>query len=116
MVRSCPNRFAVQSSTSFFGHRLIMSFTNCLASREEKQRAMPADSLVPAPMGTVTHAVTINAAPQRHQASCGGVNSGSGSCHGFGKVQVCPACPHPTEQASEYRPHSDLSVVYRVRE
>lgn len=42
-----------------------MSFTICLASREEKQRAMPADSLVPAPMGIVTHAVTINAPPER---------------------------------------------------
>jgi len=37
----------------------------CLASREEKQRVMPADSLVPAPMGVVTHAVTINAPPER---------------------------------------------------
>lgn len=35
----------------------------CLASREEKQRAMPADSLVAAPMGSVTHAITINALP-----------------------------------------------------
>ena len=42
-----------------------MSFITCLASREEKQRAMPADSLVPAPMGTLTHAVTINAPPDR---------------------------------------------------
>jgi hypothetical protein len=38
-----------------------MSFTLCLASHEEKHRAMPADSLVPAPMGIVTRAVTINA-------------------------------------------------------
>jgi uncharacterized protein YndB with AHSA1/START domain len=42
-----------------------MSFTSGLASREEKRRAMPADSLVPAPMGIVTHAVTINAPPER---------------------------------------------------
>jgi hypothetical protein len=42
-----------------------MSFTSCLASRREKQRAMPADSLVPAPMGIVTHAVTINAPLER---------------------------------------------------
>ena len=42
-----------------------MFFTTCLASREEKRRAMPADSLVPAPMGVVTHAVTINASPDR---------------------------------------------------
>jgi hypothetical protein len=65
MVPSYPNRSAVQSSTSFFGRRLATSLTTCLASRGEKQRAMPADSLVPAPMGTVTHAVTINAAPER---------------------------------------------------
>jgi len=64
MAPSCPNRSAVPSSTSFFGHRLVMSFTSCLASREEKQRAMPADSLVPAPMGIVTHAVTISAPPE----------------------------------------------------
>jgi uncharacterized protein YndB with AHSA1/START domain len=42
-----------------------MSFTSCLALREEKQRAVLADSLVPAPMGIVTHAVTINAPPER---------------------------------------------------
>ncbi len=65
MARSCPNRSAARSSTSFFGHRLVTSFTSCLASREKKQRAMPADSLVPAPMGMVTHAVTINARPER---------------------------------------------------
>jgi len=41
-----------------------MSFTVCLASPEEKRRIMPADFLVPAPMGVVTHAVTINAAPE----------------------------------------------------
>jgi uncharacterized protein YndB with AHSA1/START domain len=65
MVLSFRDRFAVQSSASFFRHRLVMSFTTCLASREEKQRAMPADSLVPVPMGIVTHAVTINAPPER---------------------------------------------------
>jgi hypothetical protein len=42
-----------------------MIFTACLASREEKQRAMPADPLVPGPMGVVTHAITINASPER---------------------------------------------------
>jgi hypothetical protein len=42
-----------------------MIFTACLASREEKQRAMPADPLVPEPMGVVTHAITINASPER---------------------------------------------------
>jgi uncharacterized protein YndB with AHSA1/START domain len=41
------------------------SFTSCLASREEKLGAMPADYLVPAPMGVVTHAVTINTSPER---------------------------------------------------
>jgi len=42
-----------------------MIFTACLASHEEKQRAMPADPLVPGPMGVVTHAITINASPER---------------------------------------------------
>lgn len=64
MVLSCPNHLAARSSTSFLGHRLVMFFTSCLASREEKQRAMPGNSLVPAPMGVVTHAVTINAPPE----------------------------------------------------
>jgi len=48
MVLSCPNRSAARWSTSFFGRRLVTSFTSCLASRDEKQRAMPADFLVPA--------------------------------------------------------------------
>lgn len=39
-------------------------YATYLASREEKHRAMPADSVVPAPVGTATHALTINAAPQ----------------------------------------------------
>ncbi len=65
MVPNFQNRSAAQSNMSFFEHRLVMSFTSCLASREEKQRMMPADSLVPAPMGIVTHAVTINAPPER---------------------------------------------------
>src|SRR6202011_6258546 len=39
-------------------------YATCLASREEKHRAMPADSVVPAPMWTATHALTMNAAPQ----------------------------------------------------
>jgi len=42
-----------------------MIFTICLASREEKRRAMPADPLISAPMGVVTHAITINASPER---------------------------------------------------
>ena len=56
---------SVRPSASGFGCRFAMFFTTCLASREEKRRAMPADSLVPAPMGVVTHAVTINASPDR---------------------------------------------------
>lgn len=43
----------------------VIPFIVCLASSEEKQRVMPADSIVPAPMGSVTHAVTINAPPER---------------------------------------------------
>lgn len=44
----------------------MRSFTNCLcpASREEKHRDMPADPLIPKPMGVVTHAITINASPE----------------------------------------------------
>jgi len=59
------NRSPVRPSASVFGSRLAMVFNPCLASREEKQRAMPGDFLVPAPMGVVTHAVTINASPER---------------------------------------------------
>jgi uncharacterized protein YndB with AHSA1/START domain len=42
-----------------------MHITACLASREDKHRAMPADALVASPRATVTHAITINAPPQR---------------------------------------------------
>ena len=38
-----------------------MRIETCLASKQEQRRAMPADSLVPEPIGTVTHAVTIRA-------------------------------------------------------
>jgi uncharacterized protein YndB with AHSA1/START domain len=35
------------------------------ASKEEQRRAMPADNLVLDPVGTVTHAITIDAPPER---------------------------------------------------
>jgi hypothetical protein len=38
-----------------------MRIETCLASKQEKRRAMPADSLVSDPIGSVTHAVTIYA-------------------------------------------------------
>ena len=65
MVPSRPNRSAVRSSRLFSRPELIMHIATCLVSREETHRAMPADWLVPAPMGTVTHAVTIDAPPER---------------------------------------------------
>lgn len=37
----------------------------CLASREEKRGAMPGNSLVRDPIGIVTHAITIDAPPER---------------------------------------------------
>lgn len=42
-----------------------MHITTFLALHPEKRRAMPADSLVADPMGTVTSAVTIDAPPER---------------------------------------------------
>jgi hypothetical protein len=42
-----------------------MLIAACLASREEKHRAMPADALVASALAAVTHAITINAPPQR---------------------------------------------------
>jgi hypothetical protein len=38
-----------------------MRIETCLASKQEQRRAMPADSLVPDPIGSVTHALTIHA-------------------------------------------------------
>jgi|SRR5690242_2987890 hypothetical protein len=35
------------------------------ASREERRRALPGDGLVPEPMFTITHAITIDAPPER---------------------------------------------------
>ena len=45
--------------------RLIVDIPPYLASREERRRPMPADSIVPDPMATITHAITINAPPER---------------------------------------------------
>jgi len=42
-----------------------MRLTTCRASREERRRAMPADPIVPDPLFKVTHAVTIEAPPER---------------------------------------------------
>ncbi len=39
--------------------------TNISASRDEQQRAMPGDGLVPEAMLTITHAITIDAPPDR---------------------------------------------------
>ncbi len=42
-----------------------MRITTCRASREERARPLPADPIVPEPMGTITNAVTIDAPPER---------------------------------------------------
>jgi hypothetical protein len=39
--------------------------TSITASRAEQQQAMAGDGLVPEPMFMVTHAITINAPPER---------------------------------------------------
>ena len=41
-----------------------MRVATCLALKQEQRRAMPADSLVSDPIGTMTHAVTIHAPPE----------------------------------------------------
>jgi hypothetical protein len=40
-----------------------MRITTCFASRDEQKRRMPADSIVPDPMATLTNAITIDAPP-----------------------------------------------------
>lgn len=42
-----------------------LPISTCLASRQERRRAMPADSIVPDAMATVTNAITIDAPPER---------------------------------------------------
>ena len=59
-IASCRPVFLCAISFTVGGED--MRFRTCLASREE--RAMPADSLVPDRIGTVTHGVTIDAPPE----------------------------------------------------
>ena len=40
-----------------------MRIATCFASRDERKRHMPADSIVPDPMATLTNAITIDAPP-----------------------------------------------------
>ena len=42
-----------------------MEFTTCFASHDERRREMPGDSIIPRPMATFTHAITIKAPPER---------------------------------------------------
>jgi hypothetical protein len=42
-----------------------MRVSTCFASREERRRTMPGDSIVSAPMATLTNAITIGAPPER---------------------------------------------------
>jgi hypothetical protein len=42
-----------------------MELTTCFASHDERQREMPGDSIIPRPMASITHAITIKAPPER---------------------------------------------------
>jgi len=41
-----------------------MTIELCFATRAERRKTLPGDELVPSPLGSVTHAVTINAPPE----------------------------------------------------
>ncbi len=63
-----------------------MPFATCFASPEEKHRAMPGDSVVPAPMGTVTHALTINASPERVWPWLAQMGAGRGGWYSYDRI------------------------------
>lgn len=42
-----------------------MEITTCFASHDERRQEMPGDSIIPRPMATITHAITIKAPPER---------------------------------------------------
>jgi hypothetical protein len=42
-----------------------MEINTCFASHDERRREMPGDSIIPRPMATFTHAITIKAPPVR---------------------------------------------------
>jgi hypothetical protein len=42
-----------------------MAITTCFASQDEHRQEMPGDSIIPYPMGSFTHAITIKAPPER---------------------------------------------------
>ena len=43
----------------------VMAFATCVATAVERQRPLPADGMVPDPLFTSTHAITIDAPPQQ---------------------------------------------------
>lgn len=79
-----------------------MHITLCLASREEKHRPMPSDLLVPAPMGTVTHAVTINAPPKRVWPWLAQMGGGRAGWYSYDRIDN-GGCPSAETIRPEYQ-------------
>ncbi|CEF48798.1 unnamed protein product [uncultured bacterium] len=70
-ARKTPTRFAgfvrLDPDLAGMAHALTyrMSLATCFATRLEKRRPLPGDGIVPEPMFTVTHAITIDAPVER---------------------------------------------------
>ncbi len=60
--------------------------TTIEASRDEQQRAMPGDGLVPEPMFTVTHAITIDAPPERVWPWLSQMGSSRGGWYSYDRI------------------------------
>ena len=97
---------------------LAMLLASCRATADERTRLLPGDSLVPAPMLVSTHAITIDAPPERiwpWLAQMGGGRAGwyswdridnggiPSACHVIGPLQrlavgdIMPAVPGATD-------------------
>lgn len=56
------------------------------ASRDEQQRAMPGDGLVPDPMIAITHAITIDAPPERIWPWLAQMGSSRGGWYSYDRI------------------------------
>lgn len=89
MAPSCPNRFAARWSTSFFGRRVAMPFTSCLASRE-KNAARDAAALGMTVAFRVTPVLTYGARGQRWKSAPGVLVDGTVVHSGGGNFESPP--------------------------
>jgi hypothetical protein len=79
-----------------------MRITTCRASRGERRRPMPADPIVPGPMGTITNAVTIDAPPERVWPWLAQMGAGRAGWYSYDRVDNGGA-PSAQRLMSEYQ-------------